>query len=197
MDPSANKPLKIIIDILYQYVIITSLGRQDFPALPAMPARLPRASMGHAVLLTLPSDGNRPSWSYPYTGTLSPLISFVSHSYENTRGVGVFFPFWNSPILTRGSTSSPGTACRFFRSARSAFSVASALNPCFSFDFQPSTFNFQPSHPLSPFLAHSCALFCAFLHSTKSQLFSFQAIPHSLSKTPGVGEGCYGQSAIL
>jgi|SRR5713226_5767278 len=48
-----------------------------------------------AVLLTLSSDGNRPLWSYPHTGTLPRPISFVCHSYENTRGVGVSFPFWN------------------------------------------------------------------------------------------------------
>src|SRR5260370_39013084 len=52
----------------------------------------------HAVLLTLPSDGNRPSWSYHHTGTLPRLISFVSHSYANTGGVGVFFPFWYKTI---------------------------------------------------------------------------------------------------
>jgi hypothetical protein len=30
------------------------------------------------------------------------------------------------------------------------------------------------------------------LHSRKTQLFSFQAIPHSLRKTPGVGVGGSG-----
>src|SRR6266436_3220039 len=35
--------------------------------------------------------------------------------------------------------------------------------------------------------AHSFALFCIFLHASNMQLFSFQAIPHSLAKTPGVG----------
>src|SRR6267143_78793 len=39
----------------------------------------------------------------------------------------------------------------------------------------------------SPFFSHSCALFCTFLHSRKTQLVSFQAIPHSLRKTPGGG----------
>src|SRR6266851_5850685 len=39
----------------------------------------------------------------------------------------------------------------------------------------------------SPFFSNSCALFCAFLHSPKTQLFCFQAIPHSLRKTPGGG----------
>ena len=42
----------------------------------------------------------------------------------------------------------------------------------------------------SPFFSHSCALFCAFLRSRKTQLFCFQAIPHSLQKnTRGVGGG--------
>jgi len=39
----------------------------------------------------------------------------------------------------------------------------------------------------SSFFSHSCALFCAFLHSRKTQLFYFQTIPHSLPKTPGGG----------
>ena len=33
---------------------------------------------------------------------------------------------------------------------------------------------------------HSFALFCIFLHSYKTQLISFHALPHSLPKTPGV-----------
>src|ERR1700682_1185092 len=40
---------------------------------------------------------------------------------------------------------------------------------------------------LSPLFSIPCALFCTFLHSPKTQLFYFQAIPHSLPKTPGVG----------
>jgi hypothetical protein len=56
-----------------------------------MPAR-------RAVPLTLTFDDNCPSWSYLHTGTLPPLIPFVSHSYENTGGVGVFFPLWNSLV---------------------------------------------------------------------------------------------------
>jgi hypothetical protein len=55
-----------------------------------------------AVLLTLSSNGNRSHWSYHHTGMLPPLISFVSYSYENTRGVGVFFPFRNSLVGCRG-----------------------------------------------------------------------------------------------
>src|SRR6266404_5138821 len=44
-------------------------------------------------------------------------------------------------------------------------------------------------HPLSAFFSNSCALFCAFLHSRKCQLFCFQAIPHSAPKKHGDGEG--------
>src|SRR2546425_236577 len=39
---------------------------------------------------------------------------------------------------------------------------------------------------LSPFLSHSCALFCTFSHSPKTQLHSFQSIPHSLPKNTGI-----------
>src|SRR6266851_4115485 len=46
---------------------------------------------------------------------------------------------------------------------------------------------FQRVSDLSPVFSHSWALFCAFLHSRKTQPFYFQAIPHSLHKTPGGG----------
>jgi len=42
---------------------------------------------------------------------------------------------------------------------------------------------FQRVSELSPFFSNSCALFCAFLHSRKTQLFYFQSIPHSLPQT--------------
>src|SRR6266852_4941386 len=42
---------------------------------------------------------------------------------------------------------------------------------------------FRRVSDLSPFSSNSCALFCTFLHVTKTQLFSFQAIPHSLPRT--------------
>src|SRR6266704_1240809 len=70
--------------------------------------RAPRTMLArHSVLLTLPSDGNRPLWSYHHTGTLPRLISFVSHSYENTGGVGVFFPFWFTLSGMSEGNSSP------------------------------------------------------------------------------------------
>src|SRR5467141_2269518 len=38
---------------------------------------------------------------------------------------------------------------------------------------------------LSSFFSNSCALFCIFLHSPKTQFFYFLAIPHSLQKKRG------------
>jgi len=49
--------------------------------------------------------------SYRYTGTLPRLISFVCHSYENTGGVGVFFPFWNSFPAVVSQTLPTGPRC--------------------------------------------------------------------------------------
>jgi len=43
-----------------------------------------------------------------------------------------------------------------------------------------------PFH-VSLFFSHSSTLFCAFLHSQKTQLFSFQPLAHSLSQNTGGG----------
>ncbi len=40
---------------------------------------------------------------------------------------------------------------------------------------------------LSSFFSHSCSLFCAFLHLSKTQLLCFQSFPHSLRKNTGGG----------
>src|SRR6266851_3391079 len=59
---------------------------------------MPQLNPLDATLTKNPGEGDAITshWSYRHTGTLPRLISFVSHSYENTGGVGVFFPFWNS-----------------------------------------------------------------------------------------------------
>src|SRR6266550_4655395 len=44
---------------------------------------------------------------------------------------------------------------------------------------------FQRFLGLSPFFSYSCALFCTFLHSCKTQPICFQAIPYSLRNTRG------------
>ncbi len=53
--------------------------------------------------------------------------------------------------------------------------------------FRPPTVStcFRPI----PFFSYLCALFCSFLLAPKTQLFCFQAIPHSLSKKKHPGGG--------
>ena len=50
--------------------------------------------------------------------------------------------------------------------------------------FKPFKHSSLPaSFGLSLLFSHSCSRFCTILHSSKTQPFSFQAIPHSLRKT--------------
>src|SRR5712692_9218102 len=67
------------------------------PRSAAMPPRRP--------LDSFTSAGSRPFWSNLHTGTLPRLISLICHSYENTRGVGLFFPFWYTPSGTGDGNS--------------------------------------------------------------------------------------------
>ena len=61
----------------------------------ALRRRLPRP--GRGVPVADPSSIFRTHFQVPY-----PASPFVRHSYENTGGVGVFFPFWDlSPSLAR------------------------------------------------------------------------------------------------
>jgi len=53
-----------------------------------------------------------PLWSYHITGTLTRLNPFICHSYENTGGVGVFFPFWFTlSDLCEGNSAHAIKAC--------------------------------------------------------------------------------------
>src|SRR6266571_4997309 len=172
-----------------------------------MPAR-------HAVLLT-PSVSLRPSQAlscaqimpvYPEQRTATPRIPFfvfkalrtlsfsvsrkscVCHSYENGR---VCTNNSHSGTLRRALAKLPSTPSMeapvvVFRSAHFGFSATGvcpdpvgALNPSFSLNFQLSA-----SSSTIPFLFK---LLRTLLRSAKTQLFSFQAIPDSFPKTPGVG----------
>jgi hypothetical protein len=60
-----------------------------------------------AVLLTPSPRSLHPTKrSYLHTGMKPQLKSCVCHSYENCRGVGVFFPEWNSRSATQPSFTS-------------------------------------------------------------------------------------------
>src|SRR5260370_20481741 len=67
----------------------------------------------------------------------------------------------------------------------------------------PTRHHLRPSplspilYPLSPFFSHSSTLFCTILYTAKTQLFSFQSIPHSLHKTRGGGGGVDGETEDL
>src|SRR5207245_11387469 len=81
----------------------------------------------HATLSTSEGGSQRFQWSYLYTGLLlsNSLIvfrslrtlpfsvssnSFICHSYENTRCVPSFFPFWNSSLDLPSRSSRTATS---------------------------------------------------------------------------------------
>ena len=126
-----------------------------------------------AVLLTPSSRLAQPTkWSYLHIGTKPPLKSFACHSYENCRGVGVFFPFWNStpplPVVPNVQTFGRSDVPTLF------------VHPFHS----KALVNAQLATSL---FSISSALICTILHAPKNQPFRFQWFPHSLPKPPGVG----------
>ena len=89
--------------------------------------------------------------------------SCICHSYENTGGVGVFFPFWNefAPPSTPVSGSLPSP--------------------------EPG-----PRYAAIPLFSYCCALFCGFLHSfalSKNSTLFFSIISTLFVKKRGVGAG--------
>ena len=112
---------------------MVSLGRQDSsPPCQAMSAL-------HAVPLTAPiflrpsllppcKQDEQSNFHSPYTLPSSVSCkSSACHSYENTGGVGVFFPFWNSLVGCWGfdpsneCLSKSSTDCRQLSHCRSCF----------------------------------------------------------------------------
>jgi len=82
-----------------------------------------------------------------------PLNPVVSIFYKNIGGRGrrrIMLTSHSSPQCTRRLRHGPSSASV---SVNSVLSAASVLTPFLSFDVQLSTVNFQPPHPLSPFLA--------------------------------------------
>src|ERR1700682_3772869 len=99
-------------------------------------------------------------------------------------------PLLPTPSALLSATATPQPLCN--QSVTHSFYLDGGCVPLFP-TCQPSNLPmFQRVSELSPLFSHSCALFCPFLHSAKTQLFYFQAIPHSLQKKNGGG----GISAI-
>ena len=94
-------------------------------------------------------------------------------------------PLLPTPYALLSATATPQPLCN--QSVTHSFYLDGGCVPLFP-TCQPSNLPmFQRVSELSPLFSHSCALFCTFLHSRKSQLVSFQAIPHSLQKNGGRG----------
>src|SRR6266436_3193072 len=83
------------------------------------------------------------------------------------------------PILDPHPMGSPSPSVSFF--------FNSSLGIANRFLSQPSNVQtFKPANVFCP-IPFLFTLFQTLLHSPKSQLFCFQAIPNSFAKTPGVG----------
>jgi len=164
---AANKPLKIIINTIYQYVIMLSLGRQDSPAPrpppPAFPAMcvfcIPVPVPGpvrHAVLLISSGAASLPDNSHFETHP-TPSVHFCFQLFT-------WYPFCKSFSLIYIDRMGVGGT------------VPSTLH-------MPA---FKPSITLSLFFSYSCALFCT---TKKLNPFLFKQFLTLYPKTPGVGEG--------
>ncbi len=122
------------------------------------------------------------------------VIQYVSGNPASPYGVrqlaAAFLPYTELPIKhqrIRGSLWNQSfTNCKFINSfvltfMQNAGGVGGILNfPTLEpFAFQHSAF--------IPFVLITLRTLCTLLHSRKTQPVSFQSIPHSLPKTPGVG----------
>src|SRR5712692_7616946 len=130
------------------------------------------------VLDSFSGAGSRPLWSYLHTGTLLRLISFICHSYENTRDVGVFFPFWNAPSL-RCLASSPNSLSPLFSNSWALLCTLSFALFCTHEKLNPFIFKrfrtLLQKHPagVSPFLRPSQSQ-----RSLASAILSLPEEPH-------------------
>jgi hypothetical protein len=155
-----------------------------FPPMLARHAVLSIPAISLRLSLSCCNQNKQSSFHSPYTLPSSvSRKSFACHSYENCRGVYQQFPFWNYELCARQPVFLPLCALCIRRLPRQG-RVTSAL--AFSFNFQLWTLNrnLPPTYLLSSHtLAHSFA-------QQKTQPFSFQSFPHSLSKnTRGGGRG--------
>jgi hypothetical protein len=104
-----------------------------------------RASLLHCFMRPRPASLSKQArpprprqWSYHQTGILPPLKFFVSHSYENCRGVGVFFPNRNANFSANQFPAfNPFLFIRFRtleaqRAARNPFAICRLRTLCHS-----------------------------------------------------------------
>ena len=96
-------------------------------------------------------------------------------------------PLLPTPYALLSATATPQPLCN--QSVTHSFYLDGGCVPLFPTCQHSNLPMFQRVSKLSPLFSHSCALFCTFLHSPKTQLFYFQAIPHSASKNTTTGRG--------
>ena len=94
------------------------------------------------------------------------------------------------PVSSRDEISVTASPCRFRttnRDARNSFRIRSYAKCRVSLVLLAHCSRVPNAYLLCfDILPHHFALFSTFLHSRKTQLLSFHAIPHSLTKTRGV-----------
>jgi hypothetical protein len=115
----------------------------------------------HAVLITTPPRSLHPlQWSYLHTGMKPPLKSCVSHSYENSPGVGLFFPFWLTLSLEGNSSSATQRSCLPSFSASGIAACGDSLPSFKRATFKPS--NTQTALCCNPFRIRTSRRFAFF-----------------------------------
>jgi hypothetical protein len=130
---------------------------------------------------TLPSSVSRKSLA---CHSYAPFASRTVLRDENTGGVGAFFPFWNSsgsltaPILVLSFHTL--TNCKILQLL--CFDIHTKL-PGGVPPFGAQTLGHPEVQTMFRSIPFPFKLLRTFLHSRKSQLLSFQSIPHSLRKT--------------
>jgi hypothetical protein len=122
--------------------------------------------------------------------------SFTCHSYENTGGVGAFFPFWFIPSAAEGNSSDCLTTPILVLSFHTLTNCKIFQLLCFDIHtklpggYPPSTLRlsdirkFKQCFDLSPFHSSTCALFCT---QENPNSFPFNRFRTLCEKPPGVG----------
>jgi hypothetical protein len=110
--------------------------------------------------------------------TLIQLLSFLTFTHSSAQRTTPIYVSFNHLHTLSTATEGVGGTPPPRRSNVSAYLLLST--PFF-------LMHLRVAHFSSPFFSYPCALFCAFLHSQKTQPPCFQSIPHSSSKNTGGG----------
>src|SRR5258708_13840706 len=141
------------------------LARHPVLLTPSIAASLPRTCRGAECTFLVPDARSRPK---------NLLSSFLATDPKKHLLSPNIATLPKRPEITPVFATHPRPPWRVSR-----FRFTPNAGEC-----KPSSNSAFISYHLSPFLSNSCALFCPFLHASKTQLFCFQSLPHSLPETP-------------